>query len=276
MRVEGAAPRHARVDGEHVEALVECHVGEVKLSPGERRRLVPGCSIELGGARLLVEGVEESTSRFTTRELALRAVAEPKRLWPTVVVVQGADAGAELVMRDERAFVLGRGASSDLAVEDADASRAHAEIIRQGGAILVRDLGSTRGTYLGRTRLDPRRKAIWSPEVMARIGQTVLALVVPAWSLAADRAEAAPAPVPAPAPPPPPPPSSEPGPSSIPISPASGRTAGIAEVPVATAATNGPSPAAAGPPRAVDRAVIAVVLTIVAAGLAALVWILWP
>lgn len=272
----GAAARHARIDGEHLEALVECHVGEVKLAPGERRRLVPGCGVELGGARLRVEGAEESSSRFTTRELALRAVAEPKRLWPTVVVVQGADAGAELVLRDERAFVIGRGATSDLALEDADASRGHAEIIRAGATILVRDLGSTRGTYLGRSRLDPNRRAVWSPEVMVRIGKTVLALVVPAWSQDTDHADT-PSPIPAQAPQPAP--ASDPAPSSIPLSLAAGRTAAIAEVPVAAPpATTGPSSAgsAGGAPRALDRAVIGVVFAVVAAGLAALVWILWP
>ncbi len=181
VRIEGAAPDHVRIEGGDLEAIAACDVGEVPLQPGERRRLVPGCSVDLGAAvRLWVEAAEASS--FTTRELALRAVAEPKKLWPAVIVVQGASVGRELVLREDRTYAVGRSSTGDLALDDVDVSRAHVEIIRRGEAVLVRDLGSTRGTLLGRTRLEPRRKALWTPETMVKVGKTVLALDMPSWT----------------------------------------------------------------------------------------------
>jgi len=44
--------------------------------------------------------------------------------------------------------VLGRGEQAEIRLEDPFASSRHARVLRQGGAMVLEDLGSTNGTYL--------------------------------------------------------------------------------------------------------------------------------
>jgi hypothetical protein len=44
--------------------------------------------------------------------------------------------------------VLGRGDQAEIRLEDPFASSRHARLVRQGGALVLEDLGSTNGTYL--------------------------------------------------------------------------------------------------------------------------------
>jgi FHA domain len=44
--------------------------------------------------------------------------------------------------------VLGRGDQAEIRLEDPFASSRHARLIRQGGIVVIEDLGSTNGTYL--------------------------------------------------------------------------------------------------------------------------------
>ena len=44
--------------------------------------------------------------------------------------------------------VLGRGDSAEIRLEDPFASGRHARLVRQGGIVVIEDLGSTNGTYL--------------------------------------------------------------------------------------------------------------------------------
>jgi hypothetical protein len=44
--------------------------------------------------------------------------------------------------------VLGRGDQAEIRLEDPFASSRHAKLVRQGGIVVIEDLGSTNGTYL--------------------------------------------------------------------------------------------------------------------------------
>jgi pSer/pThr/pTyr-binding forkhead associated (FHA) protein len=44
--------------------------------------------------------------------------------------------------------VLGRGDQAEIRLEDPFASSRHARLVRQGGIVVLEDLGSTNGTYL--------------------------------------------------------------------------------------------------------------------------------
>jgi predicted component of type VI protein secretion system len=44
--------------------------------------------------------------------------------------------------------VLGRGEQAEIRLEDPFASSRHAQVVRQGGVMVLEDLGSTNGTYL--------------------------------------------------------------------------------------------------------------------------------
>jgi pSer/pThr/pTyr-binding forkhead associated (FHA) protein len=44
--------------------------------------------------------------------------------------------------------VMGRGDQAEIRLEDPFASSRHARLVRQGGIVVLEDLGSTNGTYL--------------------------------------------------------------------------------------------------------------------------------
>ena len=58
----------------------------------------------------------------------------------------GHSPGMEYDLRD--GAVLGRGDQAEIRLEDPFASSRHAQILRQGGVMVLEDLGSTNGTYL--------------------------------------------------------------------------------------------------------------------------------
>jgi predicted component of type VI protein secretion system len=56
---------------------------------------------------------------------------------------------------------IGREASNDIVIQEAELSRNHARISRRGGAFVLEDLGSTNGTFVNRQRLtSPRTLAL--------------------------------------------------------------------------------------------------------------------
>lgn len=77
-------------------------------------------------------------------------VGPAKRLTPLpifVVTSDGALHGRVLVV-DADEQILGRRSTSDLVLDDAHISRAHAKVSKAGGAVLIEDLKSTGGTFV--------------------------------------------------------------------------------------------------------------------------------
>lgn len=75
--------------------------------------------------------------------LAATAGAEPRLI---VERAPGHTPGMEYDLHD--GAVLGRGDQAEIRLEDPFASSRHARIARQGGVMVLEDLGSTNGTYL--------------------------------------------------------------------------------------------------------------------------------
>jgi pSer/pThr/pTyr-binding forkhead associated (FHA) protein len=75
------------------------------------------------------------------------SLLETARTEPRLVVTKGARRGAEVMLRSD-ALTIGRGEEADLQIDEPAASRRHAVIERRRGAFVLRDLGSTNGTYL--------------------------------------------------------------------------------------------------------------------------------
>ena len=175
-------------------------VGGVKLLPQSPRVVKSGDLVRVGRVWLeLTIGQKAPTPDLglATRDLAFALVqramdAVGDDTVTKVRVAEGPDIGEELRLCEEgRAYVVGRAETCDLPLADPDASREHAVIARRGGQILLRDLGSRNGVYLGDQRLTPERDVVWRAATMARIGITVLALDEPVSAALAELEAAA-------------------------------------------------------------------------------------
>ena len=87
-----------------------------------------------------------------------------------LVVAAGPDKGKELLVERERVTV-GRSLICDLVLGDKAVSGSHFEIVANETGVLLRDLGSTNGTYCGELRV----KEVWlKPGTVIRAGQSQL------------------------------------------------------------------------------------------------------
>lgn len=66
---------------------------------------------------------------------------------------------------------MGRDMSNDIVINDAEASRHHARLTKQGATYLVEDLGSTNGTFVNSARLSTPRPL--SPGDVIGMGETI-------------------------------------------------------------------------------------------------------
>jgi len=86
----------------------------------------------------------------------------------TLTVQQGPQRGQRFsVVKDS--IILGRVAGSDVVISDPEVSRRHASITWERGQPVIRDLGSTNGTFVNGVRLTgPRPCATATPSAWAR------------------------------------------------------------------------------------------------------------
>ncbi len=263
-------------------------VGGVRLLPQTPRILKAGDLVRVGRVWLEVAiGQKPATPDLgmATRDLALALVREAMAAVgddtvAKVIVVEGPDAGATLRLVDEgRAYVVGRAEQCDLPLADRDASREHATVTRRGSQVLLRDMGSHNGVFLGETALTPDRDVIWRSTTMARIGQSVLAVEEPVSLALAELEAAADEKLPDEGAPPPPPPSvaEAPPPASKTEEPPASRISQAGAAPIAEVARE----EAPAPPRRKGRAwtltdvlVVTIAVCVIGASVAGLVWVL--
>ncbi|HEX7665417.1 MAG TPA: FHA domain-containing protein [Polyangiaceae bacterium] len=187
--------RHATIQidaGEHT--LIDegstngTFVGDVRLATGAPRALRSGDLVRVGRVWLEVKLDQTPATRDlsnATRDLALALVSQAmvalgEDVASKIRVLEGPDRGATLALEEEgRSYLLGRGAACDLPLEEAEASREHVQLVRRGTTVMVRDLDSKNGVFLGQSRLAPGRDVFWKASAMLRIGATVIALEEP-------------------------------------------------------------------------------------------------
>jgi hypothetical protein len=94
----------------------------------------------------------------------------PSGVHPRLVVVaaMGREPGTAFEIHDEA--VMGRAPTSDVQIEDAFASSAHARVFPRGQSMYIEDLGSTNGTYLNERQLEAVEEL--RPDDTIRIGET--------------------------------------------------------------------------------------------------------
>ena len=172
--VPGVDQEHAKISEVALIALgPDCAVGDVPLDQGSRRLLMPGDEIQIGSVVVALEGDDPSIGRDGRTP---HPVLEGAR----VRVVEGSNFGDELLLKEEnREYVIGRGASCDLVIEDREVSREHVKIVRRGYSIFVQDQSSTRGSWLGRAAVYTGATVEWARPRMLRVGATVLSLELP-------------------------------------------------------------------------------------------------
>jgi pSer/pThr/pTyr-binding forkhead associated (FHA) protein len=252
-------------------------VGEVRLSPRSPRTLRSGDLVRVGRVWLELR-IDQTPATLdlptATRDLALRLVADAMRAMgddvsTRIEVVEGPDRGRGIALaEDGRAYLVGRGATCDLALDDVDASREHVQLVRRGGGVLVRDLGSKNGAWLGESRLVPDRDTPWRPATMLRLGTTVVALLEPVAEALAELEAAADEALPDEGAPPPPPASQ----GSPPIGTLAPSAPAAPTTPPALRATS-IAPRGRGW-TSTDLAVVAAALSIIALSAAGLYWLL--
>jgi transcriptional regulator with GAF, ATPase, and Fis domain len=87
-----------------------------------------------------------------------------------IVVAEGPDRGKELVIDRER-VTIGRSVICDLVLADKAVSGTHVEVVAGDQGFVLRDLGSTNGTFCG----DLRIREVWiKPGSAIRVGQSQL------------------------------------------------------------------------------------------------------
>ena len=87
-------------------------------------------------------------------------------------IVEGEEAGRQTQL--DGAVEIGRDASTNLALDDEQASRRHARVSAQGDLAIVEDLGSTNGTYVNGQPIEGPRAV--RPGDKIRVGLTVIEL----------------------------------------------------------------------------------------------------
>ena len=115
------------------------------------------CGAPLGGTEdttvsLHVSSAEREEPDVENEELAV-SLDELESGQGLLVVKRGPNAGSKFLL-DKDSTGAGRHPSSDIFLDDITVSRRHAEILREGGRFIVKDVGSLNGTYVNRERVD--------------------------------------------------------------------------------------------------------------------------
>src|SRR5438094_151582 len=86
-----------------------------------------------------------------------------------MVVIYGMDLGKKYNL-DQATIILGRSSKTDIQIDQESVSRNHAKIINNGKSILIRDLGSTNGTYVNDELIDEH---VLRDGDLVKIGRTI-------------------------------------------------------------------------------------------------------
>jgi DNA-directed RNA polymerase subunit RPC12/RpoP len=121
--------------------------------------------------------LEPVTDADTAEGKPIDGSSLPRRKRVSVAVLSGPRAG-DVVVVDRPRLVIGRahgGVGADLELDDSQVSRAHAAIERRGSRVVLQDLRSSNGTWLGEERIESREIEDRSE---FRLGSTRLMLIL--------------------------------------------------------------------------------------------------
>lgn len=128
---------------------------------------------DLFGTRVTRRPAPSTPGRGVPAPAAARGREPEDRRPHTLVVTEGSLKGTTLAL-GQAAVLIGRAPECTLVLEDDYASNRHARLYLDTGRWLVEDLGSTNGTFLGRSKVEsPTPVDLGTP---VRVGRTVLEL----------------------------------------------------------------------------------------------------
>lgn len=132
--------------------------GRRKIVRDGDRIVVPGFELVLS----ITTAVADSPDRTATvaRKLLADAIAAAgtEATPPTLELRSGRTAGRQWLFAPAPSkLVIGRGDSCDIAIDDVDASRHHAEFVRDDQGVIVRDLASKNGVFIAGRKVQERR-----------------------------------------------------------------------------------------------------------------------
>jgi two-component system, cell cycle response regulator len=114
--------------------------------------------------------VNDSKIRNKTVVTVISRIADkPTSKEAALVVIYGMDLGKKYNL-EQPAVIIGRSSKSDIQVDQESVSRNHAKIINTGKTIILRDLGSTNGTYVNDELID---EYVLRDGDLIKIGRTI-------------------------------------------------------------------------------------------------------
>jgi hypothetical protein len=108
------------------------------------------------GALLTTETGSETTMSFELEEDGDEADLRTQLgiMGPALVVRSGGGMAGQSFQPAEGRTLIGRSPDCEVFLDDVTVSRRHAELVREGDAFTIRDLGSLNGTYVNRRRIE--------------------------------------------------------------------------------------------------------------------------
>lgn len=145
------------IDGVRITTAVACGAGQ---------------EMHIGDAVLRVVADAPKAPSHSAAGAGQRPGAAPAGSF-SLKVSEGPLKGLNLQLQGTGPKVLGRDAQSDLIAADSSISRRHVRLTRQGGQVLVEDLGSSNGTFVNEERV---QRGVLPPGGRLRLGQVTLVL----------------------------------------------------------------------------------------------------
>jgi two-component system nitrogen regulation response regulator GlnG len=117
---------------------------------------------------------EASSTRFQTALVAPSTVEDPWGILvrATAAVIEGPDLGLAFPLTEEP-VVLGKSRQADVVLTDRAVSKRHLELRLEGGSVRLKDLDSTNGTFIGKTKVI---ESLVPPGSVVTLGRTRLHL----------------------------------------------------------------------------------------------------